>query len=97
VIRGNKIVGVLSRLRGLYEPPIQLVVAFALVLVRRDRVWLTLAGAAVLWVVIEIAFAYHGWSAVPRYLMEPAAGLVVLGAGAVGRVLAYDPQAWGLT
>ena len=71
----------------------QLAVAFALVLavVRRDRVWLTLAGAAALWVAIEIAFAYHGWSAVGRYLIEPAAVLVVLAGAAVGRALAYRP------
>ena len=34
--------------------------------------------------VVEIAFALHGWSAVPRYLFEPAAVLITL-AGAGGR------------
>jgi hypothetical protein len=89
-IQGNKPVGVLSRLRGLYEWPMQVTVAYALVLsiVRRDRVWLTLAGSAVLWVAIEIGLALHGWSAVPRYLMEPAAVLIVLTAGAIGWTLA---------
>ena len=93
IIRGNKVLGVVSRVLGLYELPMQLAVAFALVLavVRRDRVWLTLAGAAALWVAIEIAFAYHGWSAVGRYLIEPAAVLVVLAGAAVGRALAYRP------
>ena len=37
---------------------------------------------------IEIAFAYHGWSAVNRYLIEPAAVMVVLAGAAVGRLLA---------
>ncbi len=97
VIHGSKVLGVLGRLRGLYELPMQLAVAFALVLaaVRRERVWLALAGAAGLWVAIEIVFAYHGWSAVPRYLIEPAAVLVVLAGGAVGRVLAYEPSRTG--
>jgi hypothetical protein len=97
-IHGNKIVGVLSRIRGLYELPMQLAVAFALglAIARRDRVWLTLAGSALLWVVIEIAFAYHGWSAVGRYLIEPAAVLVVLAGAAVGRLLAYQPRGAGL-
>ena len=47
-IHGNKIVGVFGRVVGLYELPMQLTVAYALVLaaIRRDRVWLTLAGAA---------------------------------------------------
>ncbi len=97
-IHGNKIVGVLGRLRGLYEPPMQLAVVFALVLAvaRRDRAWMTLAGAALLWVAIEIAFAYHGWSAVGRYLIEPAAVLVVLAGAAIGRVLAYRPGGGGV-
>ena len=98
VIHGGKILGVIDRLRSLYELPMQLAVLFTLCLavVRRDRVWLTLAGAASLWVVIEIVFAYDGWSAVARYLMEPAAVLVVLAAGAVGRVLAFEPRRGGV-
>jgi len=94
VIHGSKILGVISRLRGLYPLPIQLTVALALVVagVRRDRVWITLAAAALLWVVIEIVFAYHGWSAVPRYLLEPGAVLIVLAGAAVGRLVAYEPR-----
>ena len=34
--------------------------------IRRDKTVLVLAGAVVLWVVVEIAFALHGWPAVPR-------------------------------
>jgi hypothetical protein len=94
VIHGSKLVGVLSRLRSLYELPMQCAVVFALALAvaRRDRIWLTIAGSALLWVVVEIIFAYHGWSAVPRYLFEPAAVLVVLAGAGVGRVLAYVPS-----
>ncbi len=96
-IHGNKIIGVLRRVRGLYELPMQLAVVFALVLAvaRRDRTWMTLAGAALLWVAIEIVFAYHGWSAVGRYLIEPVAVLVVLAGAAVGRLLAYEPRRTG--
>jgi len=104
IIHGNKVVGVLDRLRDLYPVPLQLAAIFALALavVRRDRVWLTLAGAALLWVAIEIAFAYHGWSAVPRYLLEPGAVLLVLAAAAVGWVLAHASPAprvarWAVT
>ncbi len=94
VIHGNKILGVISRLRSLYELPMQLAFLCGLVLaaIRRDRVTLTIAGAAVLWVVIEIGFAYHGWSAVSRYMIEPAAVMVVVAAGAVGRLLAGTPR-----
>jgi hypothetical protein len=90
VIHGSKILGVISRFRGLYELPMQLAALLGVVLaaIRRDRVTLSIAGAAVLWVVVEILFAYHGWSAVPRYLIEPAGVMVVVAGAAVGRVLA---------
>jgi hypothetical protein len=92
-IHGNKIVGVFSRLRSLYELPMQLavLVGVGLAAIRRDRTTLAVAGAAVVWVVIEIAFAYHGWSAVSRYMIEPAAVMVVIAGGAVGRLLADMP------
>jgi hypothetical protein len=89
-IHGNKILGVISRFRSLYELPMQLAAlsGIALAGVRRDRSTLLIAGAGGLWVVIEIAFAYHGWSAVSRYLIEPAGVMVVVAGVAVGRVLA---------
>jgi hypothetical protein len=95
VIHGNKILGVISRFRGLYELPMQLaaLLGLALAVARRDLVMLGLAGAALLWLVTEIAFAYHGWSAVPRYLIEPAGVMVAIAGGAVGRVLA-DTRRW---
>jgi hypothetical protein len=89
-IHGNKLIGVPRRVLGLYEPPMQiaagLAIAFAAVI--RDKVWLTLAGLALVWVAIEIAFALHGWSAVTRYLFEPEAVFVVLAGAGLGRVLA---------
>jgi hypothetical protein len=90
IIHGNKMLGVISRFRSLYDLPMQLAALIGLILavIRRDRVTLGLAGAAALWVAVEIAFAYHGWSAVPRYLIEPAAVMVVIAGGAVGHLLA---------
>ena len=95
VIHGNKVIGVIQRWRSLYELPMQLTSALGVVLaaVRRDLQTLGLAGAAVLWVVIEVGFAYHGWSAVSRYLIEPAGVMVVIAGGAVGRVLADSRSA----
>ena len=67
VIHGNKIVGVINRFRSLYELPMQLAMLLGVVAgrvaPRPRRPWLIVAAAA-LWLVIEIAFAYHGWSAV---------------------------------
>ena len=90
-IYGNKIVGVFDRFTSLYELPMQLAALGAIVLavVRRDRTWLALTAAAALWVAIEIAFAYHGWPASQRYLMEPAAVCIVLAGAAVGQLLDF--------
>jgi hypothetical protein len=93
VIHANKFTGVAGRLLDLYTLPMQIAGGLALILaaVIRDRVWVTLAAAALLWVLVEIAFALHGWSAVPRYLFEPAAVLITLTGAAVGRAVAYAP------
>jgi hypothetical protein len=95
VIHGDKLTGVISRLAGFYPLPVKVAIACALAIavIRRERVWLALAAGAALWVAIEIAFAYHGWSAVPRYLLEPGALLIALGGAAVGRAVGYRPPA----
>jgi hypothetical protein len=94
MIHGSKIAGVINRLLGLYGLQMQLAVGLAMVwvAVRRDRAMLSLVALAWLWVVVEIAFAFHGWSAVPRYLIEPAAVLVVVAAAGVGQLLAARPE-----
>jgi hypothetical protein len=94
LLHGSKITGVVGRLLGLFDLPVQLAALAAVVIaaVRRDRATLLLAGAAALWVAVEIAFAFHGWSAVPRYLIEPAAVIAVLAGSAVGRALAPAPR-----
>jgi hypothetical protein len=94
-IHGSKIVGVFDRTRQLCAVPVQLTILFALILavVRRDRRWLGIAAAALLWILIELAFAYHGFSAVIRYLEEPGALLLVLAGAAIGKVLGWVPPA----
>jgi hypothetical protein len=93
LIHGNKIVGVLNRLLGLYSFPMVLAAGLSMLLAlfRRDRPLLVLTALAWVWVAIEIVFAYHGWSAVSRYLIEPAAVMIVIAAVGVGRVLAMQP------
>jgi hypothetical protein len=90
IIHGNKLLGVIDRWRSLYELPMQLAAAVGVVLaaLRRDVETLAVAGTAVLWVAIEIGFAYHGWSAVSRYLIEPASVMIVIAGGLVGRLVA---------
>ncbi len=79
-IHGNKVIGVLARWAGLYEWPMQTaaLIGVALALARRDLRVLGLFGVALFWLVVEIAFAYHGFSSVPRYLMEAGAIMVVV-------------------
>jgi hypothetical protein len=90
VIHGNKIIGVINRFRSLYELPMQLAMLIGVVLaaLRRDRATLLVVGAAATWLLIEVAFAYHGWSAVSRYMIEPAAVMVAVAGGGIGWLLA---------
>jgi hypothetical protein len=90
VLHGDKFTGVLSRFFGLFEWPMDVAAGLALVIaaIRRDRTMLLLTVAAAVWVAIEIAFAYHGWSAVPRYLFEPAAVIIAVAGAGVGRAFA---------
>jgi heme exporter protein D len=57
----------------------------------RDSTTLVLAAGVVLWVIIEIAFALHGWPALARYVWEAAGVLVVLAGLGIGRLLADRP------
>ena len=90
VIHGNKVIGVVDRFRSLYELPMQLagLIGVVLAVLRRDRTTLLVVAAALLWLVIEIVFAYHGWSAVSRYMIEPAAVLVAVAGAGIGWLLA---------
>jgi hypothetical protein len=49
----------------------------------------------VAWVIVEIAFALHGWPGVPRYMFPAAAAMVVVAAVGVGRLLTRPPRLSG--
>jgi hypothetical protein len=93
-LRQNKIVGTIDRFTELAYLPVWIAALFtvAVAAVRRNRLILALAGGAVLWVVVEIAFALHGWPALPRYVMPPAAVAATLAGVAVGWVLLEAPR-----
>jgi hypothetical protein len=86
--------GTIGRFLGLNELPVELaaLLAVALAFWRRDRATLALAGGIVLWVVIEIGFALHGWPGLARYMFEAGGVLVVLAGVGVGRLLADGPR-----
>ncbi len=85
----SKLQGELDRFFDLHETQVYLaaLLAVALAAFRRHRTTLLIAGAAIVWLVVEIAFVLHGWPGVPRYLFEAGGVLTVLAGVAVGRVL----------
>ncbi len=93
-LRHNQFFGTLGRFKDLQYIPAWIAVALTLVVavVRRNRLVLTLAAGAAGWVIVEIAFAYHGWPALGRYMFEPAAVGGVLAGLAVGLVLTELPR-----
>jgi hypothetical protein len=93
-LRHNQFFGTLGRFKDLEYTAVWIAALLALLVaaIRRDRVILTLAAGAVGWVIVEIAFAYHGWPALGRYMFEPAAVGAVLGGVGVGFALAGLPR-----
>jgi hypothetical protein len=87
--QGNRIIAVIHRFVDLHHWPLELAallgVGFAAL--RRDRTSLVLAGAVVAWVILEIAFALHGWPGLGRYMFEAAGVVIVLAGACVGRLL----------
>jgi len=88
-LHSNRVFGTIDRFFKLHAWPmwIAALLGTALAAYRRQRLTLILAGGAIAWLVIEIAFALHGWPAVPRYLFEPVAVACVLSGIFVGRVI----------
>jgi hypothetical protein len=93
MLHGNKITGTWGRFTQLDAASVKLAALFAVILggLRRDRAVLMLTGGVLLWVVVEMAFALHGWPAVPRYLFEAAGGICVLAGVFAGRVILDAP------
>jgi hypothetical protein len=103
-IHGNKVTGVITRFHELLPNTVWVaaVLAVAWAAWRRRTTLLVLAGGGLLWVVIEIAFALHGWPAVPRYMFEAGAIVAVLAGVFIGRIvhelpafLADRTRRWG--
>jgi hypothetical protein len=106
-IHGNKITGVVTRFHELLPNTIWVlaVLTVAWAAWKRRITILVVAGGALLWVLIEMAFALHGFPAVPRYMFEAGAVVGILAAVFIGRIVhelpgllssLADRIAWGV-
>ena len=88
-LHGNIVTGTLGRFTELEYLPVWLaaVACTAWAALARNRFVLALAGGAAGWVVVEVAFALHGWPGLPRYMFEAAALCAVLAGVFVGWAL----------
>jgi hypothetical protein len=88
-LHGDKVFGTVQRFLDLHVVVLELValVSVAIAALRRDRVTLGLTVVIVLWVIVEIAFALHGWPGLGRYMFEAAGIMVVIAGIGIGRLL----------
>ena len=93
-VHGNKIAGTLSRFHAIEANTVWVAAALAVAVAAARRNWtvLALAAGALLWLVIEVAFALGGFPSVPRYMFEAGAVAATLGGVFVGwLILALPP------
>ncbi len=93
-LHNDKVLGTISRYLGTLPPGILIAAAVGVVVAlrRRERTLLALAAGILAWLVVEIGFALHGWPGLARYMFEASGVTAVLGAVAVGRLLALGSR-----
>jgi hypothetical protein len=93
-LKSNQLVGTIKRFHEMQYLPIWIAAAAAVVLaaVRRNLIVLALGVGVVAWLIVEIAFAYHGWPALPRYMFEAAGVVAVLAGVAIGWLIRDLPR-----
>ncbi len=93
-LHNDKVFGTIGRFFGLHTTVVELLalLSVAIAVWRRDRTTLALALGIVAWVVVEIAFALHGWPGLARYMFEAAGVMVVLAGVGLGRLLIDPPR-----
>jgi len=92
-VRGDRLLGTLGRFGALAPTTVWVLAAVtvAAAAIRRRPAILLLAGGIVVWLLVEIAFALHGYPSVPRYMFEPGAVAAVLAGVCVGRLILTLP------
>ncbi len=89
-LKNNQVLGTFGRFTELHYLPVWLaaLACVAMAAWRRNRLVLIIAGCTAGWVLVEVAFALHGWPGLQRYMYEPAGTSAVLAGIAVGWLLA---------
>ncbi len=92
-LHGDKVYGTVDRFLDMHETGLELAALLTVVWAayKRNLVILGLAGIVVAWVVLEIAFALHGWPGLQRYMFGAGAVTVVIAAVGIGWLLAEPP------
>jgi hypothetical protein len=95
-LHSHQVMGTVRRFLDLHQTSLEVAALLSLcsAVARRDWGVLTLAGAAVLWVIIEIAFALHGWPALGRYMYGAVGLMVVVAAVLMGRLVGDLAIGW---
>lgn len=93
-LRSDQVFGTIKRFLALHEPGLEVLalVSLGLAVLRRDLTTLVLAAGVIGWVVVEIAFALHGWPGLGRYMFEGAGVMVALAGAGFGRLLLGAPE-----
>jgi hypothetical protein len=96
-LHNDKVFGTMRRFIDLEAAPFEIValLAVAVAVWRRQRTLIVLAAGVLAWVLVEVAFALHGWPGLPRYMFEAAAVTAVLAAVGVGWLLSAPGRAGG--
>jgi hypothetical protein len=89
-LKHDRVLGTIDRFLDMHETALELAALLAMVwaALRRDRRVLTLGAITVAWVIVEIAFALHGWPGLQRYMYEAGAAMVVLAGVGIGWLVA---------
>jgi hypothetical protein len=96
-IKGNKVIGTLSRFKHLSLWPVKAGagIGVALAIYKRDWRVLAVAAASVVWVAIEAALALKGYSAAPRYMFEAVGAMAVVAGVGIGWILSETSKLTG--
>jgi hypothetical protein len=93
-LKTHRLTGTIDRFHELEYLPVWIaaVLGVALAALRRNWRVVAIGASVVVWVIVEIAFAFHGWPALPRYMFEAAGMVAILAGVGVGSLMAESSR-----